>query len=207
MGSETSQTHMTSIAPNRRDSAGAPSRSQPIRRIVLTGFMGSGKSTVGRSLARSLGWRFVDLDSVIEERDGRTVARIFAESSEAAFRTMETDALTSSLQESGVVLALGGGALETPANRHLLGTAAQLRVILLTAEFDTLYERCRQQIAAASTASLPVRPLLGEREAAAARLARRDPIYREAAHLILDTTGQQPEESVAALLEMLRTIL
>ena len=207
MGSETSQTRMTSIAPNRQKPAGATSRSQPIQRIVLTGFMGSGKSTVGRSLAQSLGWRFVDLDSVIEEHDGRTVARIFAESGEPAFRAMETDALTSSLQQSRVVLALGGGALETPANRDVLGTAQQICVVLLTADFDTLYERCRHQIPATSNASLPVRPLLGDREAAAARLARREPIYRKAAHLILDTTGHQPEESVAALLEMLCNIL
>jgi shikimate kinase len=97
--------------------------------------------------------------------------------------------------------------LETPANRDVLRVTSQACVVLLTAEFDTLYERCQQQVAAVATSSLPVRPLLGDREAAAARLARRDPIYREAAHLILDTTRQQPEESVATLLSLLRSIL
>src|ERR1700754_258088 len=79
---------------------------QPIERLVLTGFMGSGKSTVGRSLAQRLGWRFVDLDSLIEQRDGRAVSRIFEEDGESAFRAMETEALTSSLQQSRLVIAL-----------------------------------------------------------------------------------------------------
>jgi len=180
---------------------------QPVERIVLTGFMGSGKSTVGRSLAQRLGWRFIDLDSIIEKRDGRAVSRIFAESGEAAFRVMETEALASSLRESHLVVALGGGALETPANRDLLATTTQTRTVLLTASFETLYDRCQQQITAAATSTLPVRPLLGDREAAAARLTRRETNYRQTANLVLDTTGQQPEESVDALLALLRSIL
>lgn len=193
----------TGITPN---SAGA-NASQPVERIVLTGFMGSGKSTVGRALAHRLGWRFVDLDSLIEQRHGRAVSRIFAESGEAAFRTMETEALTSSLREPRLVVALGGGALETPANRHALSAASQTCIVLLTASFETLYDRCQQQIVAATDSSLPVRPLLGDREAAASRLALRDAHYRETATLVLDSTGQQPEESVDALLALLRTIL
>ena len=105
---------MSSTAPkttSTRNSAGTTRK--PVERIVLTGFMGSGKSTVGRRLAQRLGWRFVDLDSLIEQRDGRAVSRIFADSGEPAFRAMETDALTSSLRESRLVVALGGGALET----------------------------------------------------------------------------------------------
>lgn len=184
-----------------------PDSSQPVERIVLTGFMGSGKSTIGRILAQRLGWRFVDLDTLIEQRAGRAVSRIFAESGEAAFRALETDALTSSLREPRLVIALGGGALETPANRQALGSASQTRTVLLTASFEILYDRCRQQIVAAADSALPVRPLLGDREAAAARLARREANYRETANLILDTSGQQPEESVDALIALLRSIL
>ena len=176
-------------------------------RIVLTGFMGSGKSTIGRSLAQRLSWGFVDLDTFIEQREGRAVPRIFAESGEAAFRAMETAALASSLEQSLLVVALGGGALETPANRRALSTATQTTTILLTASFDTLYDRCQQQIVAAAGSPLPIRPLLGDREAAAARLARRDVHYRRTADLILDTTGQHPEESVLALLTLLESIL
>lgn len=197
---------MPSITPKRHNAAEAQTRAQPLVRIVLTGFMGSGKSTVGRRLAQRLGWRFVDLDAVIEDRDGRAVAQIFAESGEAIFRAAETGALLSTLQNSRIVIALGGGALETAANRDALSTAPQSCVVLLTADFDTLYKRCEEQIARAAGSSLPVRPLLGDRESAAARLARREPIYRTAAHLILDTTGQQPEESVAALIARLPSI-
>lgn len=178
-----------------------------IERIVLTGFMGSGKTTIGRKLAEKLGWRFVDLDRAIEQRDGRTVAAIFAESGESRFRAMESDELASSLQESRLVLALGGGALETEANRDALANVPQTRTVLLTASFDTLYERCRRQIEAAAHTGLPVRPLLGDRDAAAARLARRDAAYRQAAHIILDTTGQEPDQSVDALLERLKGTL
>jgi shikimate kinase len=180
----------------------------PAQRIVLTGFMGSGKSTIGRALAKKLGWRFIDLDSVIEQREGRPVARIFAESGEPAFRTLETNGLISSLSDKHIVLALGGGALETPANREALGASAQTCAVLLTASFDTLYKRCEEQIAARSSGpALPIRPLLGDREAAMARLNRRDPVYRESAHLVLETTGQQPEESVQALLKLLKNML
>lgn len=181
--------------------------SQSIERIILTGFMGSGKTTIGRRLAGRLRWRFVDLDTLIEQRDGRSVAQIFAESGETAFRVLETDALTSALAEPRLVLALGGGALETPANRQALASAGQTCSVLLTASFDTLYRRCQQQITDAADSALPVRPLLGDRAAAAARLARREPVYREHAKFVLDTTGQHPDESVAELLKLLRSML
>ncbi|HEY4008995.1 MAG TPA: shikimate kinase [Acidobacteriaceae bacterium] len=195
---------MSSIPSNSRG-AGAP-LPQSVERVVLTGFMGSGKSTIGRSVAEQLGWRFVDLDSAIELRDGRTVARIFSESGEEAFRALETDVLAASLHERHIVLALGGGALETPVNRILLASAPHTGIVLLTAGFDTLYDRCLQQVAV-STSPLPVRPLLGDRETAAARLARRDATYRESAHVILDTTGQQPPETLNTLLRLLQDIL
>lgn len=188
----------------RRLGAHAPRR---VERIVLTGFMGSGKSTVGRSLAQRLDWRFADLDNIIEQREGRAVTRIFAESGETVFRALETEALISSLQESLLVVALGGGALETQANRHALGGARRTRTVLLTASFEVLYARCQQQIISAADSPLPVRPLLGDREAAAARLALRDANYRAMAHHILDTTSQQPEESVEALLALLESML
>lgn len=190
------RSHTTGSLPDPRSALAA-------ERIVLTGFMGSGKTTIGRRLAESLGWRFADLDSVIEQRDSRTVAAIFAESGEAAFRAMESNALAASLKESQLVLALGGGALETEANRDALATSPQTCTVLLTASFDTLYARCLQQIEKAAESALAVRPLLGDREAAAARLARRDANYRLAAHVVLDTTGQVPEQSVNALLKLL----
>lgn len=197
---------MTSTAPGKRD-ASTPAPRQGVQRIVLTGFMGSGKSTIGRRLAERLGWRFVDLDQVIEQLDGRTVARIFAESGEPVFRALETEALISTLREHHLVVALGGGALETEANRKALRNASQTWTVFLAASFETLYGRCQKQIAAAAECALPVRPLLGGREAAAARLARREPTYREHANIVLDTTGQQVHESVSSLLATLKSIL
>jgi shikimate kinase len=196
---------MPSTAPDKRDGS-TPAPKPGVERIVLTGFMGSGKSTIGRRLAERLGWRFVDLDQLIEQHDGRTIARIFAESGEPAFRALETEALNSTLREHGIVVALGGGALESPSNREALRNAAQTCTVLLTASFETLYRRCQQQIAAAARSALPMRPLLGDRDAAAARLARREPVYREHANLVLDTTGQQLNESINALLAMLESI-
>ena len=193
--------HTTGFTPAHGSSAHAAGR------IVLTGFMGSGKTTLGRRLAERLGWRFVDLDCAIEKRDGREVAAIFAESGESRFRALETDALVSLLKESQLVLALGGGALETEANRQALAASAQTCTVLLTASFDTLYDRCQRQIEDTADAALALRPLLGDREAAAARLARREIAYRQSAQVILDTTGQRPEQSVDALLELLRRTL
>jgi shikimate kinase len=199
---------MRSTALKKRTRPGSADfkAAQAVERIVLTGFMGSGKSTVGRSLAQRLGWRFVDLDNLIEQRDGRAVSRIFAESGEAAFRALESEALFHLLQQSRLVVALGGGALETTANRQALNATSLTCTVLLTASFEILYTRCERQIAAAGS-PLPVRPLLGDRETAAARLARREDNYRRTANVVLDTTSQQPHESVDALLTLLRSIL
>jgi shikimate kinase len=193
---------MSFAAPKNRAHE-PPPQARVLERIVLTGFMGSGKSTIGRNLAAKLGWRFVDLDDAIEQRDGRTVANIFADSGEPFFRALERDTLAACLREPRIVLALGGGALETAANRDAIAAADRTCAVLLTASFDTLYERCEQQIAGAGNSSLPVRPLLGDRAAAADRLARRDLVYRACAHVVLDTTGQTAQESLEALLKLL----
>lgn len=87
---------------------------EPIRRIVLVGFMASGKSTVGRAVARALGWAFLDFDDAVEEAEGRPVARIFAESGEAHFRAAEARAAERLLALDRVVLGSGGGWAATP---------------------------------------------------------------------------------------------
>lgn len=178
----------------------APNEHKPLLRLVLTGFMGSGKTTVGRLVAERLGWRFLDLDDAIERADGRRVASIFAESGEPFFRALETSALGAALREPQLVLALGGGALETAENHRLLEAAPDTLVLLLTAPFETLYDRCLRQSEQETALGLPVRPLLGDPESAAARLARRDSVYRDAAGVVLETHGQTPEESTESLL-------
>jgi len=94
-----------------------------VRAVFLVGFMGSGKSSVGRELARQLDWDFVDLDTRIESRERQTVPEIFRERGETGFRLAETDALRDLLAESGQpnrVVALGGGAFVQERNRELL---------------------------------------------------------------------------------------
>src|ERR1700709_2552659 len=81
----------------------------PLRRLVLTGFMGAGKSTVGRLLAARLGWEFLDLDAHLESRTGFTIPDLFSTHGEAHFRRLESTALASALGRSNIVLALGGG--------------------------------------------------------------------------------------------------
>lgn len=178
-----------------------PAALEQLERLVLTGFMGSGKTTIGRLLAARLNWRFLDLDDEIQRYDGRTVADIFALSGEPVFRRLETEALRSSLQDSHVVIALGGGAVETPANLDLLAASDRTLTILLAAPFETLYERCvRQQL----NPKAAVRPLLGDPSSAAQRLARRENLYRTVAGLILNTTVQSPQETAETVLQSLK---
>src|SRR6185503_11403615 len=113
--------------------------------VFLVGFMGAGKSSVGRALASRLGWQFCDLDQVIEKREGKTVAEIFAEREEAGFRAAETKALEELLQDpsrkTDLVIALGGGTFAQPQNRRIL-EEAQAITVLLEAPLDELRRRC-----------------------------------------------------------------
>ena len=170
----------------------------PLRRIVLTGFMGSGKTTVGRLLATRLAWGFADLDDVVEARLGLTVPQIFAERGEAVFRAAEVDALRELLRGSALVIALGGGAPETPALRTLLAQTDQTAVVYLEGGFEALYERCAAQ---ALDAHATERPLLGPPEAARARLTRRRGMYAFVASHTVTVERASPEAVVDAVLQ------
>jgi shikimate kinase len=86
-------------------------------RVYLIGFMGAGKTTIGRQLAAKLGWRFIDLDREIEQREHRQVAEIFRESGEPHFRSLETQYLKEVSTSNRAVIALGGGTYTIPENR------------------------------------------------------------------------------------------
>lgn len=110
--------------------------------IILIGFMGSGKSTIGKKLSRALDYRFLDTDAMIEERSGKTITRIFAEDGEAAFRKAETDLLEDLLQnESHCVIATGGGMPLRPENAEYLKKIGL--VILLNATPETILDRLK----------------------------------------------------------------
>jgi len=110
--------------------------------------MGAGKTTAGRALAKSLGWNFLDLDDVIEQRERKSVAEIFALFGEPAFRSMESEALTALLQDqqagSDLILALGGGAFVQKQNRDVLNSAGAITV-LLEAPVEELRRRCQAE--------------------------------------------------------------
>lgn len=110
--------------------------------IILTGFMGTGKSTVGRRLAQRLGWRFVDTDDLIERTAGKTISRIFAEDGEPFFRELESKIAKSLAQYSHYVIATGGGLVLRPENIAALEQAG--RCVLLDASAETIYERTKR---------------------------------------------------------------
>jgi shikimate kinase len=124
------------------------SRSGPPNAVFLVGFMGAGKSSVGRALERQLNWLFEDLDDRIVQRERRTVAEIFRDSGEPAFRAAEHAALRAALEDlrGGVarIVALGGGAFAQEPNIALL-QGAGMPVIFLDAPVEELWRRCRRQ--------------------------------------------------------------
>lgn len=112
--------------------------------VVITGFMGTGKTSVGRALAARLGRPFVDTDTRVEESAGRTVAEIFAAEGEAAFRSAEAKALAEALQVAGAVVSTGGGALVDEANLARV-RASGAALVCLSARAEIIVARAAQQ--------------------------------------------------------------
>lgn len=154
--------------------------------------MGAGKSTVGRLVARSLGWSFRDVDDEVERVAGTSVAEVFAGRGEPAFRALEAEALARCLDDdTDAVVSVGGGAVLSPANRARLASGGT--VVWLRAAPATL---------AARVGDGDGRPLLaGGPDEAARRLAElageRAPLYAEVADAVLDVDGCAPEEVAA----------
>ena len=158
--------------------------------VVLVGFMGAGKSSVGRLLARRLGRCFVETDDMITARVGRSIPEIFAERGEAEFRALEEEAVRLLALKSGDVIATGGGLPcreGRPAALRAVGT-----VVWLRGDFDTMYERARRA---------GERPMLAgrDRDEIEALYRAREPYYRQA-DLTIDTTGLTADQVVSRLL-------
>jgi shikimate kinase len=160
--------------------------------VFLVGMMGAGKTSVGKLLARKLGKVFYDSDHVIEERTGVRIPVIFELEGEAGFRARETTVLEELTAVSGVVVATGGGAVLSAHNRAILRERG--KVVYLRAGVSELWNRTRHD---------RNRPLLQTADPYA-RLcelhAMRDPLYREVAHVIVDT-GTQSLKSLVSKLE------
>jgi shikimate kinase len=163
-----------------------------LRRLVLTGFMGAGKSTIGRLLAARLNWAFLDLDAHLEARTGTTIPQLFAQHGEAHFRRLESSALASALGRDHTVLALGGGTPEELTNRLLLEQTPATFTVFLDAPFPTLFDRCMLQDIA--------RPVLEDPAAAQLRFNKRHPLYRRLAGLTIDTADLTADQTIDALL-------
>jgi shikimate kinase len=186
-----------------RPSAG-PALRPALKHIVLTGFMGAGKTTVGRLLANALGWDFLDLDAHLEARADATIPQLFARHGEPHFRRLESSALANALARGNTVLALGGGTPEQLTNRLLLEQTPGTLVIFLDAPFETLFDRCMLQSFALSGARPEhIRPVLASPAEARDRFVERQPHYRRLARLTISTADITPPETAEAILEHL----
>ena len=164
--------------------------------ITLTGFMGCGKSSVGRCLSELLCCPFMDLDVVIEESQGRSIPDIFAAEGEAAFRQMEVEALSRIIEaqqlRGNVVVALGGGAVMTPECAELV--RKKTHCIYLRASVDTLVSHLENEAAG--------RPMLqgaSLRSRIEELMALRSSTYEATAHDVIDTDGKTVEEVAAEI--------
>lgn len=168
------------------------------RAIFLIGARGSGKTTVASLLAARLGWPWLDADQVLETRAGRSIRAIFAEDGELRFRELETEILAELCHPPQRVVATGGGVILNPLNRQRLRQAG--KVIWLAAEPETLAQRVlRDATTAERRPDLSVGGLAEIREV----LRTREPLYRECAHAIVDTTGRTAEQVTDEILAFL----
>ncbi|RDI96080.1 shikimate kinase [Meiothermus sp. QL-1] len=168
---------------------------RPVTWVALTGFMGVGKSRIGRELARALTLHFIDLDRYIERQMGLSVADIFHHLGEATFRQLEAEAVEELSRKDYLVLSLGGGTFVNPQNRARL--LARGPVVALWASPGTILERVSRRPGERPMLKSPdpfarIQQLMRERE----------PIYRQA-HLHVSTEGRRIPEVVEEIIERL----
>jgi shikimate kinase len=170
----------------------------PMRNILLVGFMGCGKSTIGRVLHKSLDYPFIDTDQQIEKQTGKKISTIFEEEGEAAFRQQETQFLEKLIekQTNHAIISTGGGIVTRPENFPLLRQLGF--VIWLTCSPEVIHER---------TSRNNNRPLLqcdNPKEVIATMLAERDPLYEAASHLKINSSNLDINEVSCGILESAR---
>ena len=166
-------------------------------RVVITGFMAAGKTTVARALAARLGCEVVDTDELVRAREGRTPAEIIVAEGEARFREIEARALRDALAPDGpLIVALGGGAWATPANRELIAERG-CRAVWLDASFELCWQRIQAEAKAAD------RPLARDIETARALYRARRESYALAAHRVAVADGRTAESIAAEIANLL----
>jgi shikimate kinase len=162
-----------------------------VAQIILAGFMATGKSEIGRRLARELGRVFIDTDGMVEAKAGRSVAAIFANDGEGAFRALEREAIEQACGVPDAVVAIGGGALLDPDNRRRLTTSGVL--VCLDASPAEILRRVGDASSRPLLAAVPPQERLGRIERL---LAERAPLFASATYRV-DTTGLSPTDVVA----------
>jgi shikimate kinase len=163
-----------------------PATKAPCQNIVLVGFMGTGKTTIGKIAAERLGLEFVDTDDLIVARAGEAIPKIFERVGEEGFRDLETAVLRGLVGGAGRIVATGGGIVTRPENLALLRELGF--VVWLSASVATIFERVSLN---------RERPLLYTEDPLRTitdMLALREPIYREVADLNVETDDFHPEE-------------
>jgi shikimate kinase len=166
--------------------------------IFLVGMMGAGKTTLGKALAQRLAREFVDTDRVLVERTGVAVATIFDIEGEPGFRRREALALAELAQRDECVVATGGGIVLAPENRQAMRAAGT--VIYLRARLENLWERTRHD------ATRPLLSTSDPRGTLARLLEEREPLYHEAAHLVVETGSQSAATLVNRVAAALRSL-
>ena len=161
-------------------------------RVYLIGFMGAGKTTIGRQLARKLGWRFIDLDREIEQREGRKIAEIFQESGEPHFRSLEQHYLEEISSADGAVIALGGGAYLDAQNRTLADETGL--TVWLKVSFNKVAERVKID---------GTRPKFGSRDEAE-RLYRSRQSYYALAKVQISTDVGTPDSAAEEIIGVIK---
>jgi shikimate kinase len=159
--------------------------------IILTGFMGTGKSSVGKLLASALGYRFLDLDDMIVSRGNLSINEIFARYGECHFRALESEAVRSISKECGMVISTGGGAVISPENRAVFRSMGY--IVNLTASPEVILERLAKDDA---------RPLLNgskDMENIDRMMKERESFYSDA-DIRIDTTGKKLEDVVREIM-------
>jgi shikimate kinase len=166
--------------------------------IVLIGYRGSGKTTLGRGLARELKWRFIDLDELIVQRVGFSIREIFEQQGEGVFRKAESDVLLDALGREDHVISLGGGAVLAEENRRAIANSGHV-VIYLRAEPEELHRRiAADPLTAANRPGLT--RLGGSVEEVRELLAQRGPIYQQVKTIELDVNAADTEALIRSLL-------
>jgi shikimate kinase len=164
-------------------------------RILIVGYRGTGKTTVGRLLADQLGWAFADCDDFIEAAAGQSVTDIFAAEGEAGFRDREAAVLRELCARERHVVATGGGAVLRPANRELLRGAGF--VAWLTASPETIWSRL--QTDPTTAARRPNLTSAGGIDEVRTLIAAREPLYREVADFVADADTPSPDAIAATI--------